>query len=98
MIRGLLYKLHRWVWDYRPHDESVKISTATTGINRLVGHDDIDPTIRFSVTTARGGVIVASRTYDRQKDRSNDIIHVIHDDEDVARRVGEIVALELMKA
>jgi hypothetical protein len=25
-------------------------------------------------------------------------VHVIHDDEDVARRIGEIVAMELMKA
>jgi hypothetical protein len=46
---------------------------------------------------ARGGVVVTSNVYDRAKDRYNCIIHVIHDDEDVAARIGQIVAMELIK-
>lgn len=54
--------------------------------------------IRFNVITARGGIVVTTRTYNKQRDRNEEVIHVIHDDEDVAKKVGEIVALELMKA
>lgn len=75
------------------HSDEGKVAIAMTRSDR----DEFGEPIRFSVTPARGGVVVTSRTYDRQKDRSNEVIHVIHDDEDVARRVGEIVALELMK-
>ena len=75
------------------HSDEGKVAISMTRSDR----DEFGEPIRFSVTPARGGVVVTSRTYDRQKDRSNEVIHVIHDDEDVARRVGEIVALELMK-
>ena len=79
-------------WLHRD-EEKLMASTAIARVDR----DEFGEPIRFSVTPARGGVVVTSRTYDRQKDRNNEVIHVIHDDEDVARRVGEIVALELMK-
>jgi hypothetical protein len=63
-----------------------------------VSTSEFDTPIRLCITPARGGVVVTTRNYDRQKDRNNEIVHVIHDDEDVARRIGEIVAMELMKA
>jgi len=58
---------------------------------------DEDNTLRFSVTPARGGVIVSVRNYNRKKDTSDTIIHVIHDDEDLAHRVSEIVSLSLLR-
>jgi hypothetical protein len=77
--------------DHRETVYSNKISASTD-------REEYGTPIRFSVTPARGGIVVTSRTYDRQKDRSDEIIHVIHDDEDVARKVGDIVAMELMKS
>jgi hypothetical protein len=62
-----------------------------------IQHDFDDSPIRFSVTMARGGVVIASNVYDRSKDRNNCIIHVVHDDEDVAAKIGQIVAMELIK-
>lgn len=68
--------------------------------NRLsVTSDDIseENTLRFNVTPARGGIIVSVRNYNRKKDTSENIIHVIHDDEDVSQRVAEIVSLSLLR-
>ena len=68
--------------------------------NRLsVTSDDIseENTLRFNVTPARGGIIVSVRNYNRKKDTSENIIHVIHDDEDVSHRVAEIVSMSLLR-
>ena len=53
--------------------------------------------IRFTITPARGGIVVSIRYYDRRNDRTNDSVHVIHDDQDVAANIGHIVSMELMK-
>ena len=68
--------------------------------NRLTATSDDyneDNTLRFSVTPARGGIIVSVRNYNRKKDTSENTVHVIHDDEDVAHRVSEIVSLSLLR-
>lgn len=54
--------------------------------------------MRFTVMPADGGTIVQIRTYDRRKDESKNKTYVIPDTEqDIAHRVGQIVALELLK-
>ena len=61
--------------------------------------DDIQEynTLRFTVTPARGGIIVSVRNYNRKRDTSENTVHVIHDDEDVAKHVSEIVSLSLLR-
>lgn len=87
-------KFRSWIFD---EDSKTQVYSKA---NLTIASSDVefDTPIRFSVTPARGGIVVTSRIYDKQKDRHHEIIHVIHDDEDVARKVGDIVALELMKA
>lgn len=82
-----------WFRNWLHNDDAVKVRQDTT-----IASSEFDTPIRLSITPARGGIVVTTRNYDRQKDRNNEIVHVIHDDEDVARRIGEIVAMELMKA
>jgi len=54
--------------------------------------------LRFTVMPAEGGTIVQMRIYDRRKDESNNKTYVIPDTEqDVAHRVGQIVAMELIR-
>jgi hypothetical protein len=69
--------------------------------NRLTAtsNDDYseDNTLRFNVTPARGGIIVSVRNYNRKRDTSENTIHVIHDDEDVAKHVSEIVSMSLLR-
>ena len=90
-MKWLRHKLRNWinVDDYSPN------ILATSSVRG--NHEFDDNPMRFSVTMARGGVVVTSNVYDRAKDRHNCIIHVIHDDEDVAAKIGQIVAMELIK-
>lgn len=83
-----------WFRNWLHSDDEIKISRDSM----TVASSEFDTPIRLSITPARGGIVVTTRNYDRQKDRNNEIVHVIHDDEDVAQRIGEIVAMELMKA
>ncbi len=54
--------------------------------------------MRFTVMPAEGGTIVQMRTYDRRKDESKNKTYIIPDTEhDIAHRIGQIVALELLK-
>jgi hypothetical protein len=54
--------------------------------------------LRFTVMPAEGGTIIQMRVYDRRKDESNNKTYVIPDSEtDIAHRVGQIVAMELIR-
>lgn len=55
-------------------------------------------TMKFTVTPARGGIIVQIRSYDSRRDETNYVTHVIHDDEHVSERVAEIVSMSLLRA
>lgn len=96
-LKKIIVKWVRDDWNNASMSEDVAVPRVRKSIS--VDSDSLggEP-IRFNVITARGGIVVTTRTYDKQRDRSNEIIHVIHDDEDVAKKVGEIVAMELMKA
>jgi hypothetical protein len=57
----------------------------------------MEKAIRFSVLPARGGCVLETRTYDK-KEREWDVIsHVIPEGTDVAKAVGDIVAMELLR-
>ena len=54
--------------------------------------------MRFTVMPAEGGTIVQLRTYDNRKDESHMKTYVIPDaEQDIAHRVGQIVAMELFR-
>jgi len=92
MTNWLRQKIKNFLY---PEDEVGLVSS-----NRLsVTSDDYneDNTLKFSVTPARGGIIVSVRNYNRKKDTSENTVHVIHDDEDVAHRVSEIVSMSLLR-
>ncbi len=91
MINWLRTKLHNFIF---PRDELAKSSNLSV---RESTDADIDG-MRFTVMPAEGGTIVQMRTYDRRKDESNNKTYVIPDTEqDIAHRIGQIVAMELIK-
>ena len=54
--------------------------------------------MRFTVMPAEGGTIVQMRVYDRRKDENNTKTYVIPETEpDIAHRIGQIVAMELIR-
>ena len=96
MIRMIWEKMMKWGWDYnrnlRERDivDSLPVSSDET-------RPDMEKAIRFSVLPARGGCVLETRIYDK-KEREWDVIsHVIPDGVDVAKSVGDIVAMELLR-
>lgn len=99
MIRRTLYRFMAWVQDYPKRENEIYASpiSIATGKVRVSEEADIDG-MRFIVMLAEGGTIVQMRTYDRRRDESNNKTYVIPDTEqDIAHRIGQIVAMELLK-
>ena len=92
MTNWIRTKLHNFIFP-RDNDAPDKIASV-----RESHEADIDG-MRFTVMPAEGGTIVQMRIYDRKRDESNNKTYVIPDTEtDIAHRIGQIVALELLRA
>ncbi len=92
MTNWLRKKLKNFLY---PDDETELMSSRLS----VTSNGDIqeDNTLKFTVTPARGGIIVSVRNYNRKKDTSENTVHVIHDDQDVAKHVSEIVSMSLLR-
>jgi hypothetical protein len=112
MIKWLCNKIVRWGQDYN-NVKCEEEAYATAGLasgnpTRRKGHragvitgpdnHDIPRTFRFDVSVGRGGVVLITRRYDPKKDETTEILNVIHDDQDIAAQVGQIVAMEMIKS
>ena len=81
-------------WLYDDHSDEAE---------KVLAHDDDhrnyedDKTLKFNVTTARGGVILTIRNYDQRQDRHFYTAHVLHDDQNIAEGVAQIVSMELLR-
>ena len=53
--------------------------------------------IRLSIYRANGGMIVETRVYDRQKDRSQNQLHIVGHDEDLGRSLSKIITMESLR-
>ena len=84
-------KLHAFIF---PSDEA-KIASISTREDEL-GYQD-DHSIRFQVTSARGGIILSMRTYDHRKDQNQYQNYVIPDTEDASAAIAQIVSMELLR-
>lgn len=92
MINWLRTRLHNFIF---PQDRHAILTKGASV--RENDQPDIEG-MRFTVMPAEGGTIIQMRVYDRRKDESNNKTYVIPDSEqDVAHRVGQIVAMELIR-
>jgi len=85
----------QWIRDWLNNDEDtsqdmVLASSSDPGYSS-------DDSIRFDITPARGGIIVNIRHYDPKTDRNTYTVHVIHDDQNVAENIAQIVSMEMLK-
>lgn len=53
--------------------------------------------MRLQIYKASGGYVVETRSYDHHKDRHNNSIHVITEDEDLGDRIGKIIMMEALR-
>lgn len=94
MINWIRHKLHNFIF---PSSNDGAIASSSKMSVRESTDADIDG-MRFTVMPAEGGTIVQMRTYDRRKDESNTKTYVIPETEqDIAHRIGQIVAMELIR-
>jgi hypothetical protein len=90
-LKKLVIKWVREDWN-RPDDcEAVP---STLGSRSAV---EMDRAVHFQVLPATGGTIVQIRKYDRRKDDDHYSTYVIPDGNDIAKEVGHIVSLEILK-
>ena len=85
-------KMHNFIF---PPDEAPKLSR---------GNDVVSPgetlstePIRLSIYRANGGMIVETRVYDRQKDRSQNQLHIVGHDEDLGHSLAKIITMESLR-
>ena len=53
--------------------------------------------LRLSIYRANGGTIVETRVYDRQKDRSQNQLHIVSHDDDLGRSLAKIITMESLR-
>jgi hypothetical protein len=68
-------------------------------ISRDIDEDTNFPhTVRFNITSARGGYICTVSRYDERKDRNDRIVYVINEDEDISKKIADIVSMEMLRS
>jgi hypothetical protein len=53
--------------------------------------------MRLSIYRANGGTVVETRVYDRQKDRSQNQLHIISHDDDLGHSLAKIITMEALR-
>ena len=93
MIRYIWNSLLRWGWDYNREDDFTERSICISDNSSI----DMDKAIRLSVLPAKGGCVLETRIFDKKTHDWTTEAHIIPDGEDVAHRIGQIVAFEILK-
>ena len=73
---------------FSKHRKRLSIAPSTHGPESF----DAEP-IRLSIYSASGGMIVETRTYDRQKDRQNTQLYIINDTEQMGEELNKIITM-----
>lgn len=86
-------KFKRWVrrWLFEEEVEKPSVSVREQEF-------DESQSLRFTVTPARGGIIVTVRHWDRRSDETKYTNHVMHDDENVSENIAQLVSMELLRS
>jgi len=53
--------------------------------------------LRLSIYRANGGTVVETRHYDRQKDRSQNYLHIVGNDQDLGESLSKIITMESLR-
>ena len=53
--------------------------------------------IRLSIYRANGGTIIETRVYDRNKDRSQNQLHIVGHDQDLGHSIAKIITMESLR-
>ena len=90
MIQWLCNKIYRAGYRYDDRDRDSLVVESRPDVC-------MDKALRFNLLPARGGSILEIRTFESKNHDWDTVTHVIPDGADVAKAVGSIVAMELLK-
>ena len=93
MIQWLCYKIINLGSRYDERGQDC----VPIAIDRDDNTPDMGNAIKFAVLPARGGCVMETRIYDKKEHEWNVVSHVIPEGADVAKEVGDIVAMELLR-
>jgi hypothetical protein len=102
MIKKFRYWLRNWIMSVEDEVENATMSNKL-GRGRIIStvsdRDDVldGHPMRLNVYRASGGVVIEARTYDPQRDRSHQSLHVITHDQDLATSLDKIITMESLR-
>ena len=97
-MNWLKRRLRNWAFS---QDEAEKVATISSGRRGLAISTDSETLssepIRLSIYRANGGMVVETRIYDRQKDRSSNQLHIVGHDDDLGHSIAKIITMESLR-
>jgi hypothetical protein len=96
MKNWLRRKMHNFIFPQDEAPQSNKVARQSIGITTDGETLSTEP-LRLSIYRANGGMIVETRVYDRQKDRSQNQLHIVSHDEDLGHSIAKIITMESLR-
>ena len=96
MKNWLRNKMHNFIFPPDEAQRANKVSRPGIGITTEGETLSTEP-MRLSIYRANGGMIVETRVYDRQKDRSQNQLHIVSHDEDLGHSIAKIITMESLR-
>jgi len=89
------------IWAFSA-DENEKIQSNKVSRGLAIASSEPGETLstepmRLSIYRANGGTIVETRQYDRQKDRSQNQLHIVGHDQDLGHSIAKIITMESLR-
>ena len=97
MKNWLRRKMHDFIF---PQDEAPSTSNMVSrkgGISLSVEEGLSTDPMRLSIYRANGGTIIETRVYDRNKDRSQNQLHIVGHDQDLGHSIAKIITMESLR-
>jgi hypothetical protein len=85
------------VWAFSQDENEKKTSRGLVVSQDISGESLSSDPLRLSIYRANGGIVVETRTYDRQKDRNQTQLHIVGHDEDLGRSLSKIITMESLR-
>jgi hypothetical protein len=85
------------IWAFSAGETEKKASRGLAIASTEPGETLSSEPMRLSIYRANGGTIVETRVYDRQKDRSQNQLHIVGHDDDLGRSLAKIITMESLR-
>ena len=93
------YKKAKWAWENKNEMEEDIRPLRKRGVTMLQVEESADwgDGLRMNVKKVIGGYVISFRTYDRQRDTSEEKHYIITDEQEFERELGKMITMESMK-